>query len=104
MSSKANPALKEPLYGFLPRRVVGKQVRQALVGLCKSLPCLIISKFFPKEHELNPFTKELHTAQYRKLLDSRKKLPVFAQMDEFYKMVCSMAPATLGERCEFCFL
>jgi pre-mRNA-splicing factor ATP-dependent RNA helicase DHX15/PRP43 len=32
---------------------------------------------------VNPFTKKPHTAQYRKILEARKKLPVFAQMDEF---------------------
>ena len=36
---------------------------------------------------MNPFTKEPHTAQYKKILEARKKLPVYAQMDEFYKMV-----------------
>ncbi|PFH46026.1 hypothetical protein AMATHDRAFT_8337 [Amanita thiersii Skay4041] len=61
-------ASKEPLYGFLPRRVKGNQVRKAM------------------EHELNPFTKQPHTAQYRKILATRQKLPVFAQMDEFLKM------------------
>jgi pre-mRNA-splicing factor ATP-dependent RNA helicase DHX15/PRP43 len=36
---------------------------------------------------LNPFTKLPHSAQYKKILEGRKKLPVFAQMQEFYKMV-----------------
>ncbi|KAH7914909.1 P-loop containing nucleoside triphosphate hydrolase protein [Hygrophoropsis aurantiaca] len=61
-------AAKEPLYGFMPRKVGGDQVRFAL------------------EHEINPFTKQPHTQQYRKILEARKKLPVYAQMDEFYKM------------------
>ncbi|KAJ7796641.1 P-loop containing nucleoside triphosphate hydrolase protein [Mycena olivaceomarginata] len=55
--------VKEPLYGFLPRKVNGDQ-----------------------EHEVNPFTKQPHSAQYKKILDARKKLPVYAQMDDFYKM------------------
>jgi pre-mRNA-splicing factor ATP-dependent RNA helicase DHX15/PRP43 len=38
------------------------------------------------EHDLNPFTKQPHTAQYKKILEARKKLPVFAQMTEFYKI------------------
>ncbi|KAH7886626.1 P-loop containing nucleoside triphosphate hydrolase protein [Phlebopus sp. FC_14] len=62
------PAEKEPLFGFLPRRVTADQVRQAL------------------GHDLNPFTKSPHTSQYKKILEARKKLPVYAQMDEFYKM------------------
>ena len=35
---------------------------------------------------MNPFTKKPHTAQYRKILEARKKLPVYAQMDEFMKI------------------
>ena len=40
-----------------------------------------------QEHDMNPFTKQPHSAQYKKILAGRKKLPVFAQMTEFYKMV-----------------
>ena len=40
-----------------------------------------------QESEFNPFTKRSHTPQYKKILESRKKLPVFSQMDEFLKMV-----------------
>ncbi|KAL0567041.1 DEAH-box ATP-dependent RNA helicase prp43, partial [Marasmius crinis-equi] len=58
----------EPLFGFLPRKVKGEQVRKAL------------------EHDTNPFTKKPHTAQYKKILEARKKLPVFGQMDEFLTM------------------
>ncbi|KAJ7789878.1 P-loop containing nucleoside triphosphate hydrolase protein [Mycena olivaceomarginata] len=60
--------VKEPLYGVLPRKVNGDQVRRAL------------------EHEINPFTEQPHSAQYKEILDARKKLPVYAQMDDFYKM------------------
>ncbi|KAJ2918940.1 hypothetical protein MD484_g1498, partial [Candolleomyces efflorescens] len=56
---------KEPLYGLMSRKVPGSRVRLAL------------------ESDLNPFTKKPHTAQYRKILEARKKLPVYAQMDEF---------------------
>ncbi|KIO00628.1 hypothetical protein M404DRAFT_152126 [Pisolithus tinctorius Marx 270] len=62
------PATKEPLVGFVTRTVTGNQVRKAL------------------EHEVNPFTKALHTPQYRKILETRKKLPVYSQMDRFLKM------------------
>ncbi|KAJ7905394.1 P-loop containing nucleoside triphosphate hydrolase protein [Mycena olivaceomarginata] len=67
-SNSAALGVKEPLYGFLPRKVNGDQVRTAL------------------EHDINPFTKQPHSAQYKKILESRKKLPVYAQMDDFYKM------------------
>ncbi|KAF8840453.1 P-loop containing nucleoside triphosphate hydrolase protein [Paxillus ammoniavirescens] len=58
-------AENEPLFGFLPRKVTGAHVRKAL------------------EHDLNPFTKLPHTPQYKKILDARRKLPVYAQMDDF---------------------
>ncbi|KAG6380060.1 P-loop containing nucleoside triphosphate hydrolase protein [Boletus reticuloceps] len=57
-----------PLFGFLPRKVTANQVRKAL------------------EHDMNPFTKVPHTPQYKKILETRRKLPVYAQMDDFYKM------------------
>ncbi|PPQ71525.1 hypothetical protein CVT24_006473 [Panaeolus cyanescens] len=66
--SSADPTAKEPLYGFMPRKVKGEQVRKAMDG------------------DVNPFTKLPHTAQYKKILEARKKLPVFAQMDEFLKI------------------
>ncbi|KAJ3559577.1 hypothetical protein NM688_g256 [Phlebia brevispora] len=67
-STSTVASTKEPLLGFLPRHVNASQVRKAM------------------EHDLNPFTKQPHTAQYRKILETRRKLPVFAQMEEFYKM------------------
>ncbi|KAH9019755.1 P-loop containing nucleoside triphosphate hydrolase protein [Lactarius hengduanensis] len=60
---------KHPLFGFLPRNVTAKQVQGVVEG------------------NENPFTRLPHSPQYRKILEARKKLPVFAQMDEFYKMV-----------------
>ncbi|KAJ3553686.1 hypothetical protein NM688_g3478 [Phlebia brevispora] len=66
-STSTVASTKEPLLGFLPRHVNASQVRKVM------------------EHDLNPFTKQPHTAQYRKILETRKKLPVFAQMEEFYK-------------------
>ena len=35
---------------------------------------------------MNPFTKKPHTAQYKRILEARKKLPVYAQMDEFFNV------------------
>ena len=40
-----------------------------------------------QEHDTNPFTKQPHSSQYKTILEGRKKLPMFAQMAEFYKMV-----------------
>ena len=65
----SNHARKEPLLGFLPRNVGAKQVTKAMEG------------------EVNPFTKKPHTPQYKKILESRKRLPMFAQMPMFYDMV-----------------
>ncbi|KAI0276858.1 P-loop containing nucleoside triphosphate hydrolase protein [Russula aff. rugulosa BPL654] len=59
---------KHPLFGFKPRRVTGEQVRGAIDG---------------KE---NPFTRLPHSDQYYKILEARRKLPVYEQMDEFYKL------------------
>ena len=35
----------------------------------------------------NPFTRLPHSNRYYKILEARKKLPVYEQMDEFYKLV-----------------
>ncbi|KAI0317028.1 hypothetical protein OF83DRAFT_1123433 [Amylostereum chailletii] len=60
---------REPLLGFLPRKVTSAQVQKALEG------------------DVNPFTKQPHSASYHKILKARQKLPVYAQMEEFYNMV-----------------
>ncbi|KAJ4490687.1 P-loop containing nucleoside triphosphate hydrolase protein [Lentinula aciculospora] len=67
LSTSSSSSDREPLFGFLPRKVKGEQVRQAM------------------NHQLNPFTKQPHSAQYRKILEARRALPVYAQMDEFLK-------------------
>ncbi|KZT01300.1 P-loop containing nucleoside triphosphate hydrolase protein [Laetiporus sulphureus 93-53] len=68
-SASAKPlADKEPLFGFLPRKVTSQQVQKAMEG------------------NINPFTKQPLTPQYKKILEVRKKLPVYAQMNEFLKM------------------
>ncbi|PBK60816.1 hypothetical protein ARMSODRAFT_965724 [Armillaria solidipes] len=69
-SSKANmDTSKEPLFGFLPRKVT-----------------YVLALAEVQEHDVNPFTKQLHSAQYKKILASREKLPVYSQMDDFFKM------------------
>jgi pre-mRNA-splicing factor ATP-dependent RNA helicase DHX15/PRP43 len=35
---------------------------------------------------INPFTNQPHSDQYKKVLNERKELPVYAQMDEFLKV------------------
>lgn len=40
-----------------------------------------------KDGDVNGFTKQPYTPQYKKILGMRKKLPVYAQMDEFFRMV-----------------
>ncbi|KAG2142414.1 P-loop containing nucleoside triphosphate hydrolase protein [Suillus clintonianus] len=64
----ANASSRQPLFGFLPRNVTADRVHLAL------------------EHDLNPFTEQPHTAQYKEILEARKKLPIFAQMTEFYEI------------------
>ncbi|GJJ14273.1 DEAH-box ATP-dependent RNA helicase prp43 [Clathrus columnatus] len=66
-SSTQNSTKEHPLHGFLPRRVTASQVQKALEG------------------DVNPFTNRPHSAQYKKILETRKKLPVYAQMSDFYK-------------------
>ena len=87
-SSKADPSAKEPLFGFLQRKIKGEQVRKALVSFPFTLRQEISETIMLKEHDINPFTKQPHTSQYRNILKTRKKLPMFAQMHDFYKMVC----------------
>ncbi|PPQ81540.1 hypothetical protein CVT25_013425, partial [Psilocybe cyanescens] len=71
----SNLTEKEPLYGFLPRKVNGAQVRKAMALI-----------FLGQDGDVNPFTKQPLSGQYKKILETRKKLPVFAQMDEFLKI------------------
>jgi hypothetical protein len=40
----------------------------------------------------NPFTLLPHSSQYLNILEARKKLPVFSQMEEFYEMVRPALP------------
>ncbi|KAA1117711.1 DEAH-box ATP-dependent RNA helicase prp43 [Puccinia graminis f. sp. tritici] len=56
------------LDGFIPRKVSGKQVLEAM------------------DHPTNPFTGKKYSPQYKTILEQRKALPVFKQMADFYKM------------------
>ena len=95
-ASMADPSAKEPLFGFLPRKVKAKQVQKALVSFLFNFAYRIALDcfFFYKEHNINPFTKLPRTQKYRNLLETRKKLAVFTHMDEFYKMVCNALHCT----------
>ncbi|KAG8989420.1 DEAH-box ATP-dependent RNA helicase prp43 [Tulasnella sp. JGI-2019a] len=66
-STKPNQS-NEPFHGLVPRHVTAKQAQKIM------------------ESDLNPFTKLPLSVQYKKILEARKKLPVFAQMHEFYEM------------------
>ena len=83
---------KHPLFGFLPRHVTAEQVRKVVV--CD----LLVSAWYDRsltslqDGNENPFTRLPHSPQYHKILEARKKLPVFAQMDDFYKIVSSSLP------------
>ena len=56
---------QSPLFGFSFRKVNGAQVRKATNG------------------DINPFTKQPYSGQYKESLKSRKKLPVYVQIDRF---------------------
>jgi hypothetical protein len=56
---------QSPLFGFSFRKINGAQVRKAMNG------------------DINPFTKQPYSGQYKESLKSRNKLPVYAQVDKF---------------------
>lgn len=59
-----------PLDGFQPRKVTGAQARKVMEG------------------DVNAFASPSprpFSARYRDILEKRKALPVYAQMDEFYQ-------------------
>jgi pre-mRNA-splicing factor ATP-dependent RNA helicase DHX15/PRP43 len=86
----ASPA-KHPLFGFMPRNVTAKQVQPVIVRVfCAPLHVAFLTPL--QEGNENPFTRLPHSPQYYKILEARKKLPVFAQMAEFYKIVSPALP------------
>lgn len=69
-STSSSSSHADPLAGFVPRRVLGPQVRKVLEG------------------DMNPFSAPSprpYSQRYRDILAKRKSLPVYAQMDEFYE-------------------
>ena len=83
---------KHPL-SFLPRQVTGEQVRGVMVCLPRLVSCCDWYLTSLQEGKENPFTRLPHSPQYRKILEARKKLSVFAQMDRFYKLVSNITRA-----------
>jgi pre-mRNA-splicing factor ATP-dependent RNA helicase DHX15/PRP43 len=75
-----------PLHGFVPRMVTAKQVQGALVreDLRDAVEKTLTRT---QDGDVNPFNNKPHSAQYRKILEVRKKLPVYAQMTEFFEVV-----------------
>jgi pre-mRNA-splicing factor ATP-dependent RNA helicase DHX15/PRP43 len=85
-------AIKQhPLFGFLPRNVKAKQVQRVIVRCVFALPHIVFLTSLQEGNE-NPFTRLPHSPQYLKILEARKKLPVFAQMEEFYETVSPALP------------
>jgi len=58
-----------PLRGWTPRKVTPEHVRRAMNG------------------NVNPFTQQPVSATYKKIMESRKKLPVYGYMQAFYTIV-----------------
>lgn len=57
-----------PMHGWVPRQVTADKVTTAMDG------------------DINPFTKKPLSATYKKILEARKKLPVYGYMEEFYRI------------------
>lgn len=58
-----------PLRGWAPRKVTEAHVRRAM------------------DSDVNPFTRQPVSATYRRIMESRKKLPVYGFMQTFYGIV-----------------
>ncbi|KAI0084387.1 P-loop containing nucleoside triphosphate hydrolase protein [Irpex rosettiformis] len=67
-SSVSGFSAVDPLYGFIPRKMKTQGVVKLIEG------------------DVSLFTNKSHTPQYKKILKTRKSLPVYAQMEQFYKM------------------
>ena len=69
------------LRGWAPRKATAEHVRRAM------------------NSDVNPFTKQPVSAQYKKIMEVRRKLPVYEYMDEFYKIVSESDYEVLTRRC-----
>ncbi|KAG9083153.1 DEAH-box ATP-dependent RNA helicase prp43 [Ceratobasidium sp. 370] len=75
-----NVRYRDPFDGCIPRRVDAAKAKEILDG------------------DMNPFTKQPYSEKYKKILDGRRKLPVFAQMEEFYKIPRRVAAMSMAKR------
>lgn len=78
-----------------------------LLRVCQNSRFLINSFPSIQESDVNAFTNTPHSTQYKKILETRKKLPVYAQMEEFYKAVSPTHPSRRGmpeNRCQRAFV
>lgn len=66
-------------------------VRPPLSPLSLSLSLLLLlgSSMLPsaQDGDVNPFSRKPFSQSYRKILEGRKKLPVYERMGEFYELV-----------------
>lgn len=83
----ANPVVKDPLFGFLPRKVTAKQVLTVMASPSTRPVSAFPHTLMLQMGEVNPFNKTSFSASYKRILDGRENLPVFGQMHEFYEMV-----------------
>lgn len=74
------------------------------MSISRSLCDALISDPPRQDHNLNPFTKKPHTTQYKTILETRKKLPVYGQMEEFLEIVCPTVIFDMRRAVEFCSL
>jgi pre-mRNA-splicing factor ATP-dependent RNA helicase DHX15/PRP43 len=77
----------EPLMGFIPGKVVGAQVLEAMVGRANYYGVSIRSLENVQSGDVNPFTKKAHSPHYENILQARRQLPVFGQMAQFLRLV-----------------
>ncbi|KAG9120200.1 DEAH-box ATP-dependent RNA helicase prp43, partial [Ceratobasidium sp. 392] len=66
----------DPFNGCIPRKVNAAKAKEILDG------------------NTNPFTKQSYSDKYKKILEGRKRLPVFAQVEEFYN-ICNTNQITV---------
>ncbi len=85
----------DPLLGFTPRRVSATQVQSVMVYFQKYLSHIDLTDHAHvlsfQEGSINPFTQRKLSPQYKNILATRRKLPVYARMDEFYQLVSRFA-------------
>ncbi|QRW09867.1 P-loop containing nucleoside triphosphate hydrolase protein [Ceratobasidium sp. AG-Ba] len=61
-------AYQDPFEGCIPRKVDGAKAREIMDG------------------DMNPFTRQPYSEKYKKILEGRKRLPVYSQMEDFFKI------------------